>query len=564
MHSDDLLERLAAIVGADAVSSSAPDRVTYSVDMWPRLQIAKARGQVSLHPPDCVVWPSSTEQVSAILALCNKRGVPIVAYGAGSGVCGGTVPVEGGVVVDLRRMDQIHRVDPDGLTVDLGPGVVGHLLEQVLAERGLTLGHFPSSILCSTVGGWVAARSAGQMSSMYGKIEDMVIGLEVVLPSGEVLRCGELGPLEAGVDWTSIFVGSEGTLGVITRVLLRLHPAPALRMFHGFRFRSVGDGLEAMRRLMQAGLEPSVLRLYDPFDTLIAGSKGASAGRDETRGIDTLLRFLRPAPDPKPADPAGPQQGAATDAPPPPVGLRGRLQAELRRRLGPLRHGLQTEALHAALTHPTLLNRVANLVPVGARLVLGFEGPQDLVQTRMATAIDILGASGAQDEGIEPGDHWYAHRYDVSFKQSKVFYAGAFSDTMEVACPWSRVEAVYDAVRARVGRQGFIMAHFSHAYREGCSIYFTFAGFRQDAEDAELLYDRIWAVAQKAASEEGATLSHHHGVGLSKRALMAEEHGDGERIFAALKRTFDPNGIMNPGKLFTGRYYKGRRSGTAG
>lgn len=549
MHTDELASRLADIVGPDAVSRSAPDRITYSVDMWPRLQIAKARGQVQVSPPDCVVWPSTVEQVSAVLALCNEGGVPVVPYGAGSGVCGGTVPVEGGVVVDVRRLDRVHRIDADGLTADVGPGLVGHLLEQALAEQGLTLGHFPSSILCSTVGGWVAARSAGQMSSLYGKIEDMVVGLEVVLPSGELLRTGELGPYESGVDWTPIFVGSEGTLGVITRVLLRLHPAPSTRLFHGFRFRSVGDGLEAMRRLMQAGLEPSVLRLYDPFDTLIAGGKGAP--RDETRGVDALLKFLRPSGEEK-----------APEAPA--TGLRGRVGAELSRRLGPLRRGLQTEALHAALTHPTLLNRVANLVPVGARLVVGFEGPVDLARTRMDTALQILDASGGQDEGAGPGEHWYAHRYDVSFKQSKVFYAGAFSDTMEVACPWSRVEAVYDAVRARVGKHGFIMAHFSHAYREGCSIYFTFAGFRSDLEDAELLYDRIWSVAQRAASEEGATLSHHHGVGLSKRALMAEEHGDGDRIFAALKRTFDPNGIMNPGKLFTGRYYKGRRSGTAG
>lgn len=550
MDSAELVQRLAQIVGAGGVSRSEPDRVTYSGDMWPRLQIWKSRGIVSRHPPDCVVWPSTLEQVSAVLRLCNADGIPVVPYGAGSGVCGGTVPIHGGVVVDVRRLDAIHRIDGDALTMDVGAGVVGHLLEQALVEKGYTLGHFPSSILCSTVGGWVAARSAGQLSSMYGKIEDMVVGLEVVLANGDVIRMGELGRLDAGVDWSPIFIGSEGTLGVITRVLLRIHPAPELRQFRGMRFRSIGDGLEGMRRVMQAGLTPSVLRLYDPFDTLIAGGKGGSEN-DESRGIDMLLRFLRPQADAAPAEPA-------EDT------LASRLGGMVRERLKPMRHSLQREALHAALTHPSLLNRVANLIPVGARLIVGFEGPDALVRTRMADAMSILSASGAADEGEEPGNHWYEHRYDVSFKQSKVFTAGAFSDTMEVACPWSRVTSVYDAVRAAVSRHGFIMAHFSHAYREGCSIYFTFAGFRPESEDLELLYDRVWSEAQRAASDEGATLSHHHGVGLSKRALMTEEHGEGERIFAALKQTFDANGIMNPGKVFAGRYHKGRRDGATG
>ncbi|GMV40939.1 MAG: hypothetical protein AMXMBFR64_26550 [Myxococcales bacterium] len=539
MEPAELVERLAAIVGPGSVSRSEPDRVTYSGDMWPRLQIWKSRGVVCRHPPDCVVWPASVDEVAAVLRLCNDERIPVVPYGAGSGVCGGTVPISGGVVVDVRRLDAIYRIHGESLTLDVGAGVVGHLLEQALSERGFTLGHFPSSILCSTVGGWVAARSAGQLSSMYGKIEDMVLGLEVVLANGDVLHMGELGPLDGAVDWTPLFVGSEGTLGVITRVLLRIHPAPAVRSFRGMRFRSVGDGLEGMRRVMQAGLAPSVLRLYDPFDTLIAGGKG---DKDDSRGIDALLRFLRPSPSEAPSG----------------------LSRLLHERLQPLRQSLQKEALHAALTHPALLNRVAGLVPVGARLIVGFEGEEATVRTRMAEAQAILAASGASDEGEEPGKHWYEHRYDVSFKQSKVFTAGAFSDTMEVACPWSRVAAVYDAVRARVSAHGFIMAHFSHAYREGCSIYFTFAGFRPASEDLELLYDRVWSEAQRAASEEGATLSHHHGVGLSKRALMAEEHGQGERIFAALKRTFDTNGIMNPGKVFAGRYHKGRRGGTAG
>jgi alkyldihydroxyacetonephosphate synthase len=210
------------------------------------------------------------------------------------------------------------------------------------------------------------------------------------------------------------------------------------------------------------------------------------------------------------------------------------------------------------------MTRIGDLAPVGCRLIVGFEGEAQRAQTGIKAALAILAEAGGADQGEEPGQHWFEHRYDVSFKQSKIFYAGAFNDTMEVAVPWSRVMSVYDAVRRSVSQHGFIMAHFSHAYPDGCSIYFTFAGYRERPDESEELYDRIWSQALRTASAEGATLSHHHGIGLAKRALMAEEHGDGERVFAALKRTFDPNGIMNPGKVFAGRYHKGRRSGTAG
>ena len=546
MQPDDLIRELSSRVGAGGVSRAEPDRIAYSGDMWPRLQIWKTRGEIMRHPPDAVVWPRTVEQVQAVMRLCDERGVPVIPYGAGSGVCGGTLPLYGGVVMDLRNLDTIYSIDGDAMMVDTGTGVIGHHLEKALSERGFTMGHVPSSILCSTVGGYLAARSAGQLSSKYGKIEDMVVGIEVVLPDGQILRTGELGVVDGGIDWTPVFVGSEGTLGVITRALLRIHRAPEERVFRGLRFRSLRDGIDGMRRVMQAGLTPAVFRLYDPFDSLIASRKKTETSNAEGYGADVLLSLLRPAE----------QKGERPDA------VR-RLEAAIRGRLSPLVDRLRHSALQGALTHPGLCNRIGDLIPAGCRLIVGFEGRSTQVRAGMREALAILQECGGEDQGEAPGEHWFEHRYDVSFKQSKVFYAGAFNDTMEVAVPWSRVALVYDAVRRVVAEHGFIMAHFSHAYPEGCSIYFTFAGYRPTPDESEGLYDRIWADALKEASAQGATISHHHGIGLSKRAFMGEEHGEGERIFAALKRTFDPNGIMNPGKVYAGRYGRGRQVGTA-
>src|SRR5262249_6803749 len=149
--------------------------------------------------------------------LANERGFAVVPWGAGSGVCGGTVAVRGGVALDLKGLDRILRIDTRSLIVEAEAGINGQHLEDALNREGLTLGHFPSSMWCSTLGGWLAARGAGQLSTLYGKIEDRVLGLEAVLPTGEIVRTIATPRSATGPDWNQLFVGCEGTLGVITR-----------------------------------------------------------------------------------------------------------------------------------------------------------------------------------------------------------------------------------------------------------------------------------------------------------------------------------------------------------
>jgi alkyldihydroxyacetonephosphate synthase len=270
-------------------------------------------------------------------------------------------------------------------------------------------------------------------------------------------------------------------------------------------FRRLSDGITAIRRTMQAGLRPSVVRLYDPFDSLLARLGGSRGERPR------------------------------------------KLEAEPRARTP----GLGAMALKALLPRIGSLMPLVDLIPAealaGSRLVMIFEGDPALAAAEHDAAVRILHGAGGEDLGEGPAKHWWKHRYAVSYRQSAIFAGGGFADTMEVGCPWDRLEATYHAVRAAVPRRVFVMAHFSHAYEDGCSIYFTFVGAASSG--VEELYDDTWKTALGAAISAGASLSHHHGVGRSKAPYMAAEMGAAIDVIRTLKRALDPDDLMNPGKL---------------
>src|SRR5689334_24565063 len=267
---DRIRKELEAIVGPRRVSLRAVDLDTYSRDMWPRLLFARREGELPAPLPDAVVWPESAREVATIVRAARAMKVPVIPYGGGSGVCGGVVPIRGGITIDLKRMQALRAVRGDELIADVEAGLSGERFERELARRGFTFGNFPSSIYCTTVGGWLATRAAGQLSTKYGKVEDRVAGLTVVTGRGEVIETD--GPHRAlrGPSWTQLVLGSEGTLGVITSARLRVAPAPQLRVFRGFEVDRVETGVQAIRRVLQRGLRPAVVRLYDELDTLLS------------------------------------------------------------------------------------------------------------------------------------------------------------------------------------------------------------------------------------------------------------------------------------------------------
>ena len=463
-----------------------------------------------------VAWPTTTAEVVALVEWARRERVPLVPYGAGSGVCGAAQPHVTSLVVDTKRLRNID-VDAEHARVTVGAGVLGQLLEDHLNERGFSLGHFPSSIMCSTVGGWLATASAGQFSTRYGSIENMIESLTFVDGRG---RAHELTRFDQP-SLLPFIIGSEGTLGIITQARLRIVEQPRSFHFAAYHFARTAQGCEAIRRLMQREIRPTVLRLYDPLDSFFhqlggSGDKKHGPSKLERVFANSVLRGLN-------ALSVDGERGSAT---------------------------LKRAATQLLFERPAELNRLASLLlgKQGNLLIAGFavNADESIADAERDAADEEFLAAGGAPLGPALGERWLAHRYNISFGMSKLFDANSFVDTMEVAAPYSQLLQVYDAVVAALSPLVFVMAHFSHAYRDGCSIYFTFIGPRHSELQATQLYDAVWQSGLVAARAAGATTSHHHGIGQLKRSHAELEIGALHHLRTSLKATFDPENIMNP------------------
>jgi len=453
------------------------DRLTllaYSQDLWPR-KLLQLREEGPLEEPrvDLVLWPETTAQLVDMLTWVRTTPAILIPYGAGSGVCGATIPPEAEsrprVLVDLKKMRKVRRLDTVSMTVTAEAGWIGENLERWLNQEGYTLGHFPSSIYCSSLGGYLATRSAGQLSTKYGKIEDMVLSLEVVLADGRVLETARAPRSAMGADWTQLLLGTEGTLCFFTAATLQIHRLPEKRLKMGFAAADVSKALQFARTLLQEGLRPSVLRIYDPLETSLALN--------------------------------------------------------------------------------SVVLKECNF-PGGAALVVLFEGRSALVEAEAAEALSVAKNLGLTHLGPRLGEHWWDHRYDVSYKQQLILsHSRMILDTFELACTWDKIEEVYRAVKDCRPLLGLVMAHFSHFYHTGANIYFTLVSHAGVTGSSAEKYDAIWEEFLRAAEAAGATLSHHHGSGTLKNDWIRREKGDWISIYEKVKHGFDPENRLNPGKM---------------
>ncbi|MFM9226180.1 MAG: FAD-binding oxidoreductase, partial [Actinomycetota bacterium] len=271
---------IARISGVCATSVDPADTAEHARDWWPLAMSWALANQVPRRP-SVVCRPRDTDEVSRLLALCNERGIPVTASGGRSGVCGAAIPAHGGVALDMGAMQGVGDIDTVSGIVEVLSGTFGPDLERSVRAHGLTVGHYPQSFDISTVGGWIACRGAGQFSTRYGKIEDMVHGLEAVLADGTVIRTGGAPAGAVGPDLDHLLLGSEGTLAVITRAWLRAHPLPEVERRGAYSFPDFSAGIEACRRIIRSGATPAVLRLYDGTESK------RSHGGDGT--VSTLL-----------------------------------------------------------------------------------------------------------------------------------------------------------------------------------------------------------------------------------------------------------------------------------
>ncbi|HVE67763.1 MAG TPA: FAD-binding oxidoreductase [Solirubrobacteraceae bacterium] len=481
--------RAALVATGSAVREDQAARVVHAAGKGYWDLVRQRRGECH-QAPDAVVLPGDHDEVRAVLEACAEHGVAVVPFGGGTSVVGGVEPLRGGfasvVALDLSRLDQLVHVDRAALTAVLDAGVRGPDAEAMLHAQGLTLGHFPQSYEYASIGGYVATRSAGQASTGYGRVDELVLGLRCAAPAGDVI-VRPLPASAAGPALRELLVGSEGTLGVITQVALRVRPEPAERRYEGWFFRSFEEGAEAFRTLEQDDAAPDVARLSDEDETrmslALAGREGLKARLGDSylrlRGYEGgCLAILG-------------WEGAEDD-----VARRGARTSALARRCGGLALG---RSPGEAWAHGR------------------FEGPY---------LRDDLLAHGVMVETLETATQW----------------SGVMALHRAVSA------ALREALSAR-GTPPLVMCHISHLYPSGASLYFTFLARQQEGAELEQ-WQAAKHAASNAIADHGATITHHHAIGRDHLPWMRAEVGDtGLAVLRAVKAQLDPAGIMNPGKL---------------
>ena len=261
-----LKSELTWVVGEDNVQTDDSDKLGHSIDYYWVPELWHDRGEKPT-PPDFVVHPGTTKEVSEIMKIANNYGIPVTPWGGGSGSQGGALPMYGGIIMDMKRMNKVLEVDTVSLTATAEVGINAQHLEWAIEKAGYSTMHFPASIGCATLGGFIAHRGTGVLSTKYGKMEDIIMSLEVVTPTGEIIETLPVPRHASGPDLTQMFLGSEGTLGVVTKATLKIHPIPESRKFHAFLFNSMHDAMTAGSKIMTSRLRPCVIRLYDEPET---------------------------------------------------------------------------------------------------------------------------------------------------------------------------------------------------------------------------------------------------------------------------------------------------------
>ena len=484
---------LAAVVGEDNVRDDRASRLRHAGGKSYLDLVRRRRGDAS-RAPDAVIVPGDHDEVVAVLRACGDHRVAVVPFGGGTSVVGGVEPDRGEftslVALDARRLARLLDVDPVSGVARLESGLRGPDAEALLRARGRTLGHFPQSYEYATLGGFAATRSAGQASSGYGRFDDLVTGLRVATPRGS-LDLGRAPASAAGPDLRELLLGSEGTLGVITELSLRVRPVPETRRYEGWCFASLDDGLAALRRLAQdghaTGALPDVARLSDATETrtTLALADGAGA-----RAVRAYLRAR------------GRASGCLLI-----TGWEGGSRAVRARR------GAGADVL-----------RRAGGIPLGRPLGAAWLGNR-------------FGAPYLRDDLLDAGALVETLETATTWARVPALHA-----------------AVRDALRQELtgwGTPPLVQCHVSHLYPTGASLYFTVVAERDDGAPEEQWLAAKRAAGDAIAGRR-ATITHHHAVGLDHRPWMPSEVGDlGLDALRAVKQRLDPAGILNPGKVVT-------------
>jgi alkyldihydroxyacetonephosphate synthase len=501
------LEAIAQFIALDRISTHDEDRLLHAYgkstrDLW------RIRNGYLDFAPDCVIFPISEDEVLHVIQEASRADVVIIPFGGGSNIAGcielqrpSTRMV---ATMNLRLMARVIDIDKLSRTARVQPGLLGPDLERELNAAGFTLGHFPDSFNYSTVGGWVATRSSGMLSDRYGNVEDMVLSLRMATPTG-MIQTATVPHASNGPDINRLCIGSEGTLGVITELTLRLHDAPARREFRGYLFPDWNSGLAAIRECQRRDCFPDLTRLNDPPKT--------------------------------------------------------QLSAAFRRRSGPMAAAITRLAKY-------YLRAVRRFdLDSSCLLIAAFDGTRQQTRRRRAAAERVYRAHGGCSLGRGPGESFADGKFDFPHLRDFLFDYGVICDVAETSTTWAKVNDLYLRVRkclsealARDNHVYWLGCHLSHSYPSGAALYFTF-GFRCQADPSGKIdqprefdhYLRVKQTALEAFQANGATFSHHHAVGYEHLPWLTREAAlSAGTVIDAIKPVVDPTDIMNPGKLRSG------------
>lgn len=452
------------------------------------LDLLRRRAGDASDAPCAVVLPGTTEETAALLALCSEHDVVVVPFGGGTSVVGGLAGVDPddrpAVALDLRRMASVQELDVPSSLVTVGPGMRGPALEEALGREGLTFGHLPQSWEFATVGGYAATRSSGQASTGVGRFDELVAGLTLATPSG-VLELGHPPASAAGPDLLGLALGSEGTLGVITDVTLRVRPKPTTSSYEGWSFRTWAEGLAALQRLARHDLLPDVVRLSDVDETranlLMSGSAGARV-------------------------------------------LRGTLKARRRGEGCLLVVGWEglPDLVRARIRAGSALLREARGIRLGRTVGESWRKHRFGAPYTRDTLLD----AGLMVETLETAATWAALPtvYDAVRRALRDSLTGS-------------------------GRRPLVMTHLSHGYPTGASLYFTVLADRDEELPIQQWLGAKRAATDALLAAGGTLTHHHAVGADHRPWLEREVGALGVEVLRAVKSRLDPKGICNPGVL---------------
>lgn len=496
--SEEQIRNLQALMGVQRVSTDDFQRLIHAFGKsFPDLWRVRA-GEVKT-APDVVVWPSSHEDVVQLVHWARRSGVHVIPFGGGTNIVNAleVKPEARGPVIslDLRCMSRLLKIDPQSNLALIEAGATGPQLEAQLAEHGFSLGHFPDSFEFSTLGGWIATRSAGMQSDAYGRIEDMVESLHVVTAE-HVLEMKPFPATSAGPDVVRNLIGSEGCFGVITRAWMRVHRVPEKKRYEGFLFRSFADGLAAVKACHDADIFPSLVRLQDEGETELAFQLKSPKSAFQNAVQIPIKKLLKSM---------GYTQPALMV-----IGFEG----------------VTAQVEHRAQCATKILKKHGGF---------GLGGS--------------IGDAWSKDKYNTPYLRDYIMDYggvaDVS--ETSTSWANLLKLHTKV------LEAVAEAAKAE-GVSHYVGCHLSHTYATGGCLYFTWAV--QGGKEHLERYYRMKAKVTDAIVAAGGTLSHHHAVGTEHLPWLTKEVGSGSvALLGAMKKAFDPTDIFNPGGLSPSRQH---------